>query len=77
MARIQFVPGTSYQHKGRTYLVHQTLGGGRVLVENQSFGGYEQPSLKELYASWTRGEIFFPVVANPASKSRGVDHVTE
>ena len=77
MARIQFVPGTSYQHNGRIYLVHQALGGGRVLVENQSFGGYEQPSLKELYAAWTRGEILFPVVADPASKSEGADHVTK
>lgn len=77
MARIQFVPGTCYLHKGRTYLIHQALGGGRVLVENQSFRGYERPSLKELYASWTRGEILFPVLANPASKSRGVNHVTE
>lgn len=77
MAGFQFVPGTRYLHKGRIYLVHQTLDGGNVLVENQSFGGYEQPNLKELYASWARGEILFPVVADPASESQGADHVTK
>ncbi len=63
MARRWFVNGTTFvwKREGRdeVYLIRQSLLGGRFLLENQTSGGEERPTLAELVDAWGAGELVF------------------
>lgn len=63
MARRWFVNGATFvwKREGRdeVYLIRQSLLGGRFLLENQTSGGEERPTLAELVDAWSAGDLIF------------------
>ncbi|MDP9350870.1 MAG: hypothetical protein M3P51_04940, partial [Chloroflexota bacterium] len=69
MGRFRLSVGVRYLIQGQVYLVREVLPKGRLLVENQSFGGQVTPTCDELYAAWGRGDLRFEV-SGPNADSR-------
>ncbi len=73
MARISFDIGRRYLLQGQVYIVRQKLLQGKLLVENQSFGGLLTTSCEELCAAWGREELRFEVNDGPHVHRRPED----
>jgi putative transposase len=70
MARIYFDIGRRYLLQGQVYVVRQKLLQGKLLVENQSFGGLITTSYEELCAAWGRNDLQFEVNDGPHVRRR-------
>jgi putative transposase len=63
MARILFTVGVRYKLRGEVFVVRQILVGGKLQVENQSFGGVFVVPVADLVAAWGADELIFEVPA--------------
>src|SRR5712692_5251402 len=70
MARMYFDIGRRYLLRGQVYVVRQKILEGKLLVENQSFGGQITVSPEELCIAWGRGELQFEVNDGPHVRRR-------
>ena len=71
MGQLHLGVGTRYERDGRTFLVQQVLGDGRLVVEDQSGGGQGVVTREGLTAAWADGALRF------AGRGRGRGARTE
>src|SRR5262245_22925511 len=71
MGRLRFTIGTRYLCRGQVYVVRQLLVEGRLVIENQSFGGLTTITYDELIELWSQGDLRFEVVGSNAKQASG------
>jgi len=70
MGQLHLGVGTRYERDGRTFLVQQVLGDGRLVVEDQSAGSQGVATREELTTAWADGLLRFEV-HGPGAGARG------